>query len=66
MTIPKNFPGRKHQRRISALKRLLESGRGNSEDSTVKKEISVLESRIAKGGKKSTKKVGTNTGRRMS
>lgn len=70
MTLPKNFPGRKHQRRVGALERI--EIRLNTIPATpvnaakirlLKREQELLEARTRTGGKKSTKKVGSNTGR---
>ena len=49
----KNFPGRKQERRISALDRLINSIKNYS---SKKDEIETLNNRIATGGKKFTKK----------
>lgn len=62
MTIQKNFPGRKQQRRISALGRLKKEFEGRPGSVSLRHEIERLEELIARGGKKYTKKVGTNTG----
>lgn len=83
MTLVRNFPGRKNERRISALKRLekriemyekFESGElipispasWTEKLRSSRRELTILNSRIAKGGRKTTKKVGSNIGRRLS
>ncbi len=71
MTKSRNFPGNKHFRRLSALQRLktnLSNTQVNTENigeiNRMKEEISTLESRVGGGGKKSTKKVHANSGRK--
>lgn len=89
MTLIRNNPGSKQERRISAqsrLEKLIERYEmffqtdartlvvGTTEfmrqeivtkARIAKNELKVLTERIAKGGRKSTKKTGVNTGRRM-
>lgn len=71
MTKPRNFPGRKHERRLDAIERLQENlaktekefPSKKNEIAQMRRELNTLISRTKSGGKKLTKKVGTNIGR---